>query len=350
MIGSDNYFNSLRRGFLIPGAFFLSFFSGVTTPLGSRGYLAVASIVCAAYTAMFIITKWRNIRTGRIKALAMMTFIFILLVNGSPLTTVALVVFNIGMFLILSQHISRTFDARGEDLVFWIWMVFIFISFSSLLIFYDSSLWSYYPPATDAIIPFRLKMMFSEPSHLGVFAVALMSISQSRRLRSLLLLSILLTHSYFSWVILLVLKFRNYSKSLYVVVAVSFFVFVYFTYLSSDLFWQNSGFIRLIGIGYLFQNIDLLDLFVGHGFGAGDIKLTPVFESHGVEQANGFLFSTIYDVGLIGMFAFYYLLCRNIFEVFILSLLLLNFGIGSFILITTFLLFKKHELAVSLEK
>lgn len=75
-----------------------------------------------------------------------------------------------------------------------------------------------------------------------------------------------------------------------------------------------------------------------------------MFESYCVDLANGFLFSTLYDVGLIGMPALFYLLCRNIFEVFILSLLLLNLGLGSFLLIIIFLLLKKHELAVSLEK
>ena len=77
---------------------------------------------------------------------------------------------------------------------------------------------------------------------------------------------------------------------------------------------------------------------------------SAVFQWYGVDQANGFLFSTIYDVGLIGMSALFYLLCRNKLEFLILALLLLNFGIGSFILMIIFLLVKKLELAVSLEK
>ena len=342
MIGNDNYFNSLRRGFLIPGVFFLSLFSGVSAPFGSRGYLSVATIFCAIYIFAYIVTSLVSVQ--RNKSIAFMMFIFILLSNGSPLTTVMLVGFNIGLFFMLFKHVGRPFDRRSENLIFWIWLSFLVICTVSVMLDGNSILWSKYASASVSPIPVRLKMMFAEPSHLGMFATALIFVSKSHRLRVLLFLTLLASQSFIALLFLVVLKFHRHPKFLIIFSSGLVSIFIYFTSLSPELFWSNSGAIRLIGVGYLFQNLDLVGLFLGHGLGAGDIALTPIFESNGVDQANGFLFSTIYDVGLIGMMLLLYCLCRNKFESFVLAVLLLNFGLGSFIFIVIFVLVKKMSL------
>ncbi len=178
----------------------------------------------------------------------------------------------------------------------------------------------------------RLKLFFSEPSYLGVFCAAVFfRLHGHPGLRWFMLLVICLTHSLFAAIYFLVLLLRRKTRLLAVLSCVALAGVIAIAQADVDLFFVSSGLIRLVGITQL-SNMDGLSLWLGHGLGAGDSALETLFNGYGIETANGFLFSLVYDVGLLGMLCLYLAYTRSFFDLVHFNLLLLNFGIGSFLL------------------
>jgi hypothetical protein len=147
-----------------------------------------------------------------------------------------------------------------------------------------------------------------------------------------MLLVAFLTHSLYAVAFFIFMMLRRNSFFL-LISMISAFVFVFvITRDDSSLFFISSGLIRLVGINHL-ENIHGFSLWVGHGLGSGDIALERQFSEFGIDTiANGFLFSLIYDVGLMGMLCLYLAYTRSLFDFVLFNFLLLNFGIGSFLI------------------
>ncbi|MDB9811992.1 hypothetical protein OAC13_01580 [bacterium] len=334
----------VRKGFLLPLMFLLTLLSGFTIPIGVRGYLPIASVFFALYVCVYCVSY--NLKLSNKRFYEFILLIIILLINGSPLTTTVLVIFNILTLFILNPHIKRIYDQKDEALVFIIVLLTICFAFFSLIVMPDSFLWSKYAPheVESKLIPVRLKLFFIEPSHLGIFSAIMYFLSKKTLSKFLFLTTLALTGSLLGLVFFLILKFKKYPLTLLIAFVVGLMVFISQALNNPALVFTNSGTVRLIGAIHLFNNLEPLKLFLGFGLGSGDQALLPIFKAIGVDQANGFIFSSIYDLGIGATVLFFKIFCVNIFDVLILILLLLNFGLGSFLLVVFLLMAKKINL------
>ena len=344
MLSTVNFFKDpkpIRKGFLLPLMFLLTLLSGFTIPVGVRGYLPIASVFFALYVCIYLVSN--NLKLSNKRFYEFIFFIFILFINGSPLTTSTLVIFNILTLFILNPHLKRLYDQKDEALVFIIILSTMCLAFLSLVVIDDSFLWSKYAPleVENKLIPIRLKLFFIEPSHLGIFSAIMFFLSKKILSKFLFLAMLLLTGSLFGLLFFLILQFRKFPIILTIILAISFMVFISQALNNPALAFTNSGTIRLIGAIHLFNNLEPLPLLLGFGLGSGDQAILPIFEAINVDQANGFIFSSIYDLGIGATILFFKIFCDNIFDMLILILLLLNFGLGSFLLVVFFLMIKK---------
>jgi len=331
----------VRKGFLLPIMFLLTLLSGITIPVGVRGYLPIASVFFATYVCVYCVIY--NLKLSNKRFYEFIFFILILLINGSPLTTSALVIFNILTLFILNPHLKRLYGQKDEALVFIIILSTVCFALFSLIVMDDSFLWSKYAPleVESKLIPIRLKLFFIEPSHLGIFSAIMFFLSKKIRSKFLFLTMLTLTGSLFGLVFFLILKFRKYPIILSIILGIGFIVFISQALNNPTLAFTNSGTVRLIGAIHLFNNLEPLKLLLGFGLGSGDQALLPIFKAINIDQANGFIFSSIYDLGIGATILFFKIFCNNIFDLLILILLLLNFGLGSFLLVIFFLMVKK---------
>jgi hypothetical protein len=162
-----------------------------------------------------------------------------------------------------------------------------------------------------------------------------------------MLVILLLTHSIFGFVVFVFLKTRPlFEKSKFIKISLIFSIFI-LSYLLSNanagLFFQNSGLIRLIGV-LLLKDLKLSNFIFGNGIASGDELLLNTFENFGVYSANGFLFSLIYDIGLIGSISIIIVYAENIYDVLLIILLLLNLSAGNFLFPILYFLSKNYIL------
>jgi hypothetical protein len=203
----------------------------------------------------------------------------------------------------------------------------IFLAAVDILIGRPLGLWY----GGDAIPgPLRLRLFFSEPSYLGLFSVGLIFAIPQRGIRGCLLLILLLTQSLYALAYALVLYLRRRPLLIAIggvcgLAAVAFLIRDYL------MFFSSSGLVRLAGI-WLLPQMTAKQMLIGAGIGAGDLKLQTLYDLVGQSGAAGFFFSSVYDLGALGLFFIYLAYVRTRFDAAHLTFLLLNLGIGSFLI------------------
>lgn len=307
-------------------------FSGITINASTgRGFILLALPFIALLALVHLSTSGQY----RSRWLAgVCGFLLLSAANGSRPGSVMLVL--LGLVLLESLRESwRDRGITGTDLR-WLTRVTVFMALlaaADLVTGGTMRLWTVYAENESPLVNLpRLKLFFSEPSYLGVFCVAaFFKLRGHAGFQWLMLLFIGLTHSLFAGVYLLVLLLRRQTLLLLGLLLAGLVALAVIARADTDLFFLSSGLIRLVGITQL-AKMDGLSLWLGHGLGAGDSALEALFNDYGIETANGFLFSLVYDVGLLGMLCLYLAYARSLFDLVHFNFLLLNFGIGSFLL------------------
>ena len=310
-----------------------TFFSGMTINASTgRGFILLAVPIIALLVLVHLLTHTRY--RGRWLA-GVCGFIFLSAVNGSRPGSVLLSLIGLVLFESLRES-QRDRSITSIDLRWLTWVGVLL----ALLVTIDfvtgraAGLWSANSVygGTKVDLP-RLMLFFSEPSYLGVFCVAaFFKLRGHPGFQWTMLLLVFLTQSLFAGTFFLVLLLRRQALLLLVLVLAGLIVMVVTTRGDPSMFFLSSGLIRLVGITQL-ENMHGLSLWLGHGLGAGDLALVGLFNDFGIqEQANGFLFSLVYDVGLLGMLCLYLAYSRSLFDLVLFNFLLLNFGLGSFLL------------------
>jgi hypothetical protein len=308
-------------------------FSGMTIDANTgRGFVILALPMIGLLVITHLLTHTRY----RTRWLAgVFGFLIISFVNGSRPGSVFLVL----ICLVLFESLRESQRGRGIASIDLRWLAFsvgvlVMLATFDLLFGRVAGLWTIYAEHENKFIDLpRLKLFFSEPSYLGVFSVAaFFKLRFHPHLQKIMLLVAFLTHSLYAVAFFIFMMLRRNSFFL-LISMISAFVFVFvITRDDSSLFFISSGLIRLVGINHL-ENIHGFSLWVGHGLGSGDIALERQFSEFGIDTiANGFLFSLIYDVGLMGMLCLYLAYTRSLFDFVLFNFLLLNFGIGSFLI------------------
>ena len=307
-------------------------FSGLTVTANTgRGFILLALPVIALLALVHLRTCGAYRRRW---LLGVAGFLLLTTLNGSRPGSVVLVL--LGLVLFESMRESR----RGRDITVtdlrwlaWVAMLMAVLAAVDLMAGRVMGLWVVYAWHETPLVNMpRLKLFFSEPSYLGVFCVAaFFRLRGHVGFQALMLLVLALTHSLFAGVYFVVLLLRRQALLLLGLFLASVLAVAGAALEAPELFFQSSGLIRLVGLTQLAQ-IDGAALWLGHGLGAGDSALEVLFNDFGLETANGFLFSLFYDLGLLGMLCLYLAYARRLFDAVHLTLLLLNFGIGSFLL------------------
>ncbi|TNJ34062.1 hypothetical protein [Prosthecochloris vibrioformis] len=302
-----------------------SFLSGfvLKTELGGKGIIVFSQLVLSFVLIFYVFSntlyekRWFFLSIG---------LILLLIVNGSRIGSTLMVCVNLVMFYILRKGSG---DINIGKLIGYKFL-YVYIFFALLVGGYDFMqsdpfMWTLDNKFFELG---RLKMFTSEPSYLGMLIAPMLFYENSYINKFALGLVVLLTQSYFAFLFICfiwVLKSKYYP---YVVVVLGGIVLNYIYALSFYDFFQDSGLVRLVGIK-LFDDIGSLLFFLGGGLGSGDAILTNKFQAVGVDIGNGFAFSTLYDLGIIGLLLFSLIVVRGLREFFILLFLLFNFGIGS---------------------
>jgi hypothetical protein len=137
---------------------------------------------------------------------------------------------------------------------------------------------------------------------------------------------LVLSQSMFGFVVHVLLRLNKY-----LILIISLFL-VYYLYInfSVELFFSNSGLVRLYGLFYMFNNLELLTFF-GSGVGySSNIFQSMLSEKLKINEFSGFLADFYIDLGIIGSFIFLAILFsgkpRKIELFVIFSLLYLEFG------------------------
>lgn len=257
-------------------------------------------------------------------------FLAIACVNGSRPGSIALIA-NAMLLAELLRVLKRETDVTFTDEMLLAALLFLLLCFSLVdLLALSNSLNTWSDKGKYLHIP-RLNFWFSEPSHLGPFVVALFFAMRWLPLRGLLLATLFLTQSYYaiSYFFLHVLR-----RHLLFIVGVCFAILLVIYWQTKeqvDVFFSNSGLVRLVGLS-LFKGFGLKELLIGAGVGSGDEALKQIFLAQGVKTPpNGFLFSLVYDLGIFGLFFLYLAFVRSPFDAIRLTFLFLNFGAGSFL-------------------
>jgi len=308
-------------------------FSGMTIDANTgRGFVLLALPIIG----LLVLVHLLNYARFRILWLTGVSgFLCLSAVNGSRPGSVLLVL----ICLVLFESLRESQRGRGISSNDLRWLaccvgILALLANIDLLTGRAAGLWTTYSDHEMQFINLpRLKLFFSEPSYLGVFAVAVFFKLQGHpRFRKIMLLVICLTQSLYAVSYYVVLMLRRKPRLLLVVLFSAIALVFVITQGQPDLFFLSSGLIRLVGITQL-ENMHGFTLLVGHGLGAGDLALEGLFNDFGIETtANGFLFSLFYDVGFLGMLCLYLAYARSLFDFLLLNFLLLNFGIGSFLL------------------
>jgi hypothetical protein len=308
-------------------------FSGMTIDASTgRGFILLALPTIGLLVLTHLLTSARY----RTRWLAgVFGFILISSVNNSRPGSVFLVLTCLILFEFLRESLKNR-EITSIDLR-WLALcggVFTLLATIDLLTGRVAGLWTIYAEHENQFLNLpRLKLAFSEPSYLGVFfAAAFFKLRGHPHFQKITLLVILLTQSLFAVVYFLILMLRRKAHFLLLMFISSVMLVFIISREDSSIFFLSSGMIRLAGLSLL-ENMHRFSFLVGHGLGSGDLALEGLFGEFGIKTfANGFLFSLFYDVGLLGMLCLYLAYTRSLFEFVVFNFLLLNFGIGSFLL------------------
>ena len=194
------------------------------------------------------------------------------------------------------------------------------------------------------ILP-RMSGAFMEPSHMGITVAVLFFSYQQKYLfktkfliKFYLLSLLVLAQSSFGIVFYFLLKLKRW--------VVALLIFVLFLYLyenfSVEFFFSNSGSVRLYGLFYLLNNLEILTFF-GYGVGHGSsLFQTMLKDQLNISEFSGFLADFFIDLGVIGSFYFLFLLSYDkpyklvIYVLFFLLYLQFGFSVSLFPYLLTF--------------
>ena len=340
----------MHRNFAI---FFLTLgclFSGwaVSANTGT-GFILVMLPVVASVSVLHLLTQ----RTYRVQWLiSVLGFLAVATFNGSRPGSVILILNGmvlVEVLRIVQRHV-RLVAADVQLLNLSLMLLLILAAADLLLLNRLLGFWSDIPKFVN--LP-RLRMRFSEASYLGSFAVALFFVLPNRLTRLLLLPIIFLTQSYYAYSYAGILYFRKRPIIVATLAAASLTVLLLTVssdvLSSSQFYFQNSGLLRLAGLTIL-DNLTLKGILIGEGIGAGNAALEVLYSAQGASNAAGFFFSTVYDLGLLGMVFLYGAFARSKFDIVHLTFLLLNFGAGSFLIPVLMSFFSPAEFGVTSER
>lgn len=309
-----------------------AFLSGyfIHTNITNKGILVASQIFISFFALMYFFVNFKFDKKWLILSFLLLT---LLILNGSSYGSILLVSVN----LILIE-IIRKFRLH-EKLMHYINYKYLYVLVYAILLisFIDltigtKSLWSH---DTKFLSLHRLMLLTSEPSHLSLLIAPLIYIVHSVKNKIALSSILFFTQSYLGFIFYALIYFLLQKSAKLIFVLIGLFSVVYLSTLEFTDFFSNSGLVRLVGITlFTNENLDIIRLIFGHGLGSGDNILQSSFNVQGVEQANGFIFSTLYDLGFLGLFLFIYIMGKNYFDYFVLFILLLNFGVGHILIVT----------------
>jgi len=273
--------------------------------------------------------------------LGLFGFVAISLINGSSYGSIILISINILIYMILDKRYDyeKVNQFLNRQFFFFTILFLILLALFTKIFEVDNDIWI----NPSKFLPWdRLRLFMFEPSYLGMLIAPLLFFRVKTVLKMILTFTIVLTQSYLSYLYALVLLLLKSRVMTYLLFLIGFLLVLYLYAMPIKLFWQNSGIIRFIGVKLFtdFGEISVIKLLIGHGLGSGDKLLQSYFLTYGVEIANGFLFSAIYDLGLIAFLFLIRIFVRNIKELFLILVLLLNFSFGNILFVAIFFISK----------
>jgi hypothetical protein len=234
--------------------------------------------------------------------------------------------------IILSHFRDGMIFYLGTSLVLYIFQFSTNIDIGAL--FFDSYL----------VLP-RISGAFMEPSHLGI-TVAILFFSHNHKYllktkfltKTYLLTLLVLAQSSFGFFIYFLLKLNRWILAILISIL---FVYLYYNF-SVGFFFSNSGLVRLYGLFYLVNNLDILTIF-GSGVGYGSNLFQLMLKDQlNIPEFSGFLADFFIDLGILGSSFFLFLLSYQkphkltIYILFFLLYLQFGFSVSLFPYLLTF--------------
>lgn len=310
-------------------------FSGLAIGANTgKGFLLIMVPVAMLASLSFVLTN----RYYPLRWLAAVTgFLVVTLLNHSRPGSILLVLNTMVLFEAL--RVAKAYlrpTPTDYTLIQVTIMLLAFIAIVDLGIGQGLGLWY----QTDKLFSLpRLRLLFSEPSYLGLFGVGLIFAIRYTPIRIMLVPFVILTQSFYAIAYAGLLLFRRWPILL-AIAGIGGLGAILVLITDNMMFFSNSGLVRLAGISLLPQ-MSVRQILIGAGLGAGDLKLQALYDLINQTGAAGFLFSSIYDLGFFGIFFVYLAYVRSRFDALHLTFLLLNLGMGSFIIPVLMSLFTK---------
>ena len=302
-------------------------FSGlaVNSDSSGKGFLLVMLPVAAAASAAFVLTnRFYSLRW----LIGVAGFLLLSVVNHSRPGSIILVLNTLILFEAL-RFAKGSLQPSLTDLTLLQLIVIILLALAVVDYLTGRALGMWY--GGDPVLGVtRLRLFFSEPSYLGLFGVGLIFMLRRLDLRLLLLIPVALSQSIYALAYAGLLMFRRWPIII-AIIGLAGFAAIALTIKDELAFFSSSGLVRLAGI-WLLPQMSAKEILIGAGLGAGDLKLQDLYDLVGQKGAAGFLFSSVYDLGALGLFFIYLSYVRNRFDAVHLTFLLLNLGMGSFLI------------------
>jgi hypothetical protein len=301
------------------------------TNLTGKGFIQIGQLLIFPLTLVIIFFNIQVINSIQFREWIIFTVLLSLMaINFSRLGSVFLIINNFFLIKLLQNNsiknsILDVINSVKLQVVL-IALILIALLNTSNSIFWDND-------SKFLALP-RLQLLNSEASHFALSLAPIILLTRSKAVKTCYLIAMILSQSYLGLLFLGLLHFIKYKAIRYLLIILFIFIISIITNLEFSDFISNSGLARLVGIS-LFQNTDnnIINYLIGFGVGQADNVLEYDFNSVGIIGANSFIFGAIYDLGLIGMLLYFYLFCNNSLKHQLLLLfLLLNFGLGNFML------------------
>jgi hypothetical protein len=309
-------------------------FSGLAIGANTgKGFLLIMVPVAMLASLSFVLTN----RYYPLRWLAAVTgFLVVTLLNHSRPGSILLILNTMVLFEALRVAKAYLRPTRTDYTLIQVAIVLLaFIAIVDLGTGQGLGLWY----QTDKLFSLpRLRLLFSEPSYLGLFGIGLIFAIRYTPIRIMLVPLVVLTQSFYAIAYAGVLLFRRWP--ILAIGGIGGLGAILVLVTDNMMFFSNSGLVRLAGLSLLPQ-MSARQILIGAGLGAGDLKLQDLYDLINQTGAAGFLFSSIYDLGFFGLFFIYLAYVRSRFDAVHLTVLLLNLGMGSFIIPVLMSLFTK---------
>jgi len=288
------------------------YIEGTSTDIGSSYYLYGFILM-----APFILLAWRHIG---LRIFFIIGLLLLLAFNGTSLKSITLGA--IGLLVVNALRSPK--DEGLQHAVTICRATFCILIVASLVLPVILPGFGLVSSAKFDGFDLRLRLTTAESSYLAFLLGSFFCIDRNKWWKLSYAAILIMAQSIFGffWILFL---YRPKIGAAVFFAGVAYVIFLRYWLRDEYFFFESSGFARFIGLDLL-RLVDVSTLTTGAGIGVGDELLNDVYGYSYSVRLPGFLFSFLFDVGIVGLLLYFSAICKSLREAVALAILLCNFS------------------------